>query len=182
MTLATTPSSTDLEVREEVFSLLMDLYTFFSPPPGGGGDRGGGERKKSKEEKVKERLTYCLVKGLSDPDERGLEAVEEEEEEEEGKKKKGIRRRVIDMWDASSSSSSSPLTRLDLLLPTLFHPACASSLLPSTSYLLLSLSLASPSSSSLLFPHPLDATAKFTALSTSSPPPPPPPPPPPTVS
>jgi hypothetical protein len=131
LTLATNPSTTDLEVREEVFTLLMELFRYFerethththTHAAGGGGGGGGGggtgtqtltQAQVGEREAVKlvqERLTYCLVKGLSDPDDRALEEVDTPADAETDththpqrkRKKRGIRRRVMDFWDAPS--------------------------------------------------------------------------------
>ena len=179
-----------------MFGLLMDLHRFFSssppsvppsapPPTHHRASSPGQEGKEGKglsplQEEVQRRLSLCLIRGLSDPDDRGLEAGEEEGTEvarEGGKEEgvvpaqKGIRRRLIAFWGSLSSAPSSlpptsPVTKLQFLLRNLHHPSNPSAFLPTTTYLLLSLSLASPAASSLLFPQPL-ANVKFTDLPLS---------------
>lgn len=131
LSVLATSHSTDTACRRELFNMLMMAFLKLRQAP-------QGEVKDSLMGKtVLKALRRCLIAGLTDPDDVGVD--EPPSKAGEPPVEQGVRRRLLDFWDSEQMLPLEPLDRLEGLFTHLFHPESADAWLGASAYILLSL-------------------------------------------
>jgi len=152
-----TSQSTDTACRRELYQMLIMIYLKVqrTKTSGSGGSLMGNEDSW-------EALRWCLIAGLEDPDDVGVDDPPSTNAEE--KPDAGVRKRLLDFWDSEAMLPFEPVERLERLFTDLFHPDCANAWLGAAAYLFLSLAAKADGYDRKLFPRPLSSECLFQGM------------------
>lgn len=110
--------SSQLEVRQEAFALLMSLHSEVDKTLGAEGRPSAASTKRLKWQLGVLRI--LLLRGLTDPDDRGMLGTPDDMDSADNIF--GIRKQIFNYFEANFGMRSCPLSRLKVLMSDLFDP------------------------------------------------------------